>query len=196
MPSREASLRNLEKARANWQHPPRPWRSRAESRLIRMLTWQWLLGHGPWCSGRALARWLVVSHTYIQKLARALSRNENDFLRELRHSDPPTIEALNLAREESKKQRERGLLRMPRRWKRMEFKLGNEVIRTVVPAKPTVAGLGTDRPVSPAPTNPKKQPDYNAILMWHLRMDGERQKAIEPGRLSSRRHWQPHMPFR
>lgn len=39
------------------------WRSRAESRLIRMLVWQWLLGHGPWCSGRALARWLAVSHT-------------------------------------------------------------------------------------------------------------------------------------
>jgi len=176
MPSRESSLRNLAKARAKWR-PPRPWRSRAESRLIRMLTWQWLLNHGPWCSGRALARWLVVSHTYIQKLARILSRNEDDFLRELRYSDPPTVDALNRAREESKRQRERGLLRTPRRWKRVEFNLGNELIRTVVPAKPTVAGLGADNPASPAPINSKRQPDYNAVLLWHLRMEGERQKT-------------------
>jgi hypothetical protein len=57
VPSREASLQNLEKARANWRQP-RPWRSYAERRLIRMFAWQWLLGRGPWCSGRALAEWL------------------------------------------------------------------------------------------------------------------------------------------
>jgi hypothetical protein len=34
MPSRESSLRNLEKARANWR-PPRPWRSSEESQMIR-----------------------------------------------------------------------------------------------------------------------------------------------------------------
>ena len=94
------SCRNLEKARANWR-PPRPWRSRAESRLIRLITWQWLLGHGPWCSGRALARWLGVSHTYIQKLTRTRSRNESDFLREVAYSGLPTNEGLRRAREES-----------------------------------------------------------------------------------------------
>ena len=195
MPAREPSLINLAKARAKWR-PPRPWRSRSESRLIRMYTWQWLLGHGPWCSGRALARWLVVSHTYIQKLARTLSRDENDFLRELGHSDPPTVDALSRAREESKNQRERGLLRMPRCWKKVEFKLGNEVIRAVVPAKPTVVGLGADNPVSPAPINSKRQPDYNAALLWHLRIEGKRKKAMGSWSLSPMRRRRPGMPFR
>ena len=114
MPSREASLRNLARARANWR-PPRPWRSRSESRLIRSFVWHWCLGRGPWCSGRALARWLGVSHTYVQRLTRTLSRNENDFLREVARYGIPTVEGLISAREESRQQRERGLLRTQRR---------------------------------------------------------------------------------
>jgi hypothetical protein len=68
MPSREASLHNLEKARAKWR-PPRPWRSLQETRVIKRLVWQWFTYRGPgkW-SARAVGRRLGVSHTYIQKL--------------------------------------------------------------------------------------------------------------------------------
>jgi hypothetical protein len=155
MPSREASLRNLEKARANGR-PPRPWRSQSESRLIRRFTWHWHLGHGPWCSGRALARWLGVSHTYIQKLARTLPRNESDFLREVAHFGPPTTEGLRRAREESKQQRERGLLRRQPRWKTVEFRFGNKAVRDFVPTKPNAATLVANDlflPDAPGPTS-------------------------------------------
>lgn len=70
MPSRESSLRNLEKARAKWR-PPRPWRSSQESQVIRRLVFQWFT-----CrdrnrqSGRAWARELGISHTWLQKLVR------------------------------------------------------------------------------------------------------------------------------
>lgn len=200
MPSREASLRNLQKARANWQHPPRPWRSRAESLLIRMFTWQWHLGHGPRCTGRALARWLGVSHAYVQKLTRTLSRNESDFLREVAHSGIPTIEGLRRAREESRQEREHGWLRRQPRWKRVEFRVGDTVLRDLVPTKPNAATLVANNPFlpdAPTPANPSQgKPDYNAMHMWNLRMDGERQKAMRPWSLSPRRRWRRGMPFR
>src|SRR6202795_2014870 len=166
MPSREASLRNLAIARSRWSRP-RPWRSRAESRVIRLYAWQWLLERGPWCSGRALARWLGVSHTYIQKLARTLSRDENAFLREMRHSAPPSFEGLRRAREESRQQRERGWLRTQPRWKAVQIKIGNNVVRDFVPTKPNAATLVANNPVlpdAPTPTNPShKKLDYNTI---------------------------------
>ncbi len=79
MPSPETSRENLQKAKAAGK-PPRPWRSQAESRAIRLITWHWHLGRGPWCSGRALARWLGVSHTYIQKLDQAAKAKEKEIL--------------------------------------------------------------------------------------------------------------------
>ena len=157
MPSREASLRNLARAKANWR-PPRPWRSRSESRLIRSFVWHWCLDHGPRCSGRALARWLGVSHTYVQKLTRLLSRNENDFLREVAFRGIPTVEGLRRAREESRQQRERGLLRTQRRWRTVEHRIGNTVLRDVVPIKPNAATLVANIPFladAPTPTDPE-----------------------------------------
>src|SRR5208282_4140615 len=103
MPSPETSRQNLAKAKARWR-APRPWRSPAETRLIRTFVWHCYLGRGPWCSGRAVARWLGVSHTYIQKLTRTLSRNESDFLREVAYSGLPSLEGLRRAREESRQQ--------------------------------------------------------------------------------------------
>ena len=67
MPSREASLRNLEKAKAHWR-APQPWRCAQESRLIKRLAWQYFIGVGPRCSLRGLARRLGVSLMYVQKL--------------------------------------------------------------------------------------------------------------------------------
>jgi len=197
MPSREASLRNLARAKANWR-PPRPWRSRSESRLIRSFVWHWCLGHGPWCSGRALARWLGVSHTYIQKLTRTLSRNENDFLREVAFRGIPTVEGLRRAREESQQQRERGLLRTQRRWRTVEHRIGNTVLRDVVPTKPNAATLVANNPFladAPTPTDPGKL-DYTAVHMWNVRMNAAREAGTTPLRPAPRIRWRPGKTLR
>lgn len=192
MPSHESSLRNLEKARANGR-PPRPWRSRAESRAIRMITWQWLLDHGPWCSGRALARWLGVSHTYVQKLARTLSKNENDFLRQVRYFGAPSIDGLRHARDESRKQRERGFLRIQPRWKWVEFNIGGTIVRDRVPTKPNAATFVAQNPLlSDAPASPNRTnhlPNYTTMYMWHLRVNAERDKPMGPSRPALRSRW-------
>jgi len=196
MPSREASLTNLAIARLRWRRP-RPWRSYSESRLIRTFVWHWYLGHGPWCSGRALARWLGVSHTYIQKLTRTLPKNESDFLREVDHSGPPTTEALRRAREESRQQRERGLLRRQPCWKTVEYKIGSSVVRDFVPTKPNAATLVANDPFLPnAPTPSEDKLDYNAMHIWNLRMNREREKAIRPWHPARRTRWRPGMRFR
>ena len=110
MPSREASLRNLKKARASWSHPPRPWRSFQESRLIERLAWQWFnAGDARQWSERAVARWLGVSHTYVQKLVRKFQA-EPDRMRE--HANcfgPATFEQLNDARESTRQAKERAI---------------------------------------------------------------------------------------
>jgi hypothetical protein len=200
MPSRESSLRNLARARANWR-PPRPWRSRSESRLIRSFVWQWHLGRGPWCSGRALAGWLGVSHTYIQKLTRTLSRNEDDFLREVvAHFGPPTIEGLKRAREESRQQRERGLLRRQRRWKTVEYKIGGSVVRDFAPTEPNAATLAANSPFLPdppiSPTHSQGKLDYNAMHAWNLRMSAEHQATMRPWRPGPRTRWRPGRSYR
>lgn len=197
MPSREASLRNLARAKANWR-PPRPWRSRSESRLIRSFVWHWCLGHGPWCSGRALARWLGVSHTYVQKLRQALPRNESDFLGEVARHGVPTKEALREAREKSRQQRARGFLRTQRRWKTVEYRIGNTVVRGVVPTKPNAATLVANNPFLPdvpTPTMPGKL-DYTAAHMWNLRMSAAREAAMKPLCHATRIRWRPGKTLR
>jgi hypothetical protein len=193
MPSHETSLRNLERARARWR-PPRPWRSRAGSQAIRMITWQWLLGRGPWCSGRALAQWLGVSHTYIQKLSRTLPRDENDFLRKVRYFGAPSIDTLRRAREESRRQRERGFLRTQPRWKWVEFDIGGTIVRDCVPTKPNAATLAAQNPLlSDAPalsSRTKDRPDFLAMYMWQLKVNAERDKAMRPWRPSYKFRWQ------
>lgn len=192
MPSRQSSLQNLAKARLRWRSP-RPWRCQTESRVIRMITWHWYLGHGPWCSGRALARWLGVSHTYIQKLTRTLPRNEDDFLREVAHFGVPTADALRRAREESRQQRERGLLRRQPLWRTVEYRIGSTVVRDFVQTKPNAATLVANDPLLPAaptPATPSQgKLDYNAMHMWNLRMYGEREKAMRAWRPVRRRRW-------
>jgi hypothetical protein len=67
MPSPDASRRNLQKARARWRPPER-------SGGIKHLVWQWHISTAPKESGRALARRLGVSHTYVCKLVRKFLR--------------------------------------------------------------------------------------------------------------------------
>src|ERR1039458_845783 len=70
MPSYESSMQNLARARERWR-PPRPWRSSQEAQLIQRFAFQWFTCRDrsrP--SGRAWARQLGVSHTWLQKLVR------------------------------------------------------------------------------------------------------------------------------
>lgn len=129
MPSREASLRNLEKARACWRRP-RPWRSERETRVIRRLVWQWLNDRsaGKW-PARAVARRLGVSHTYVQNLVREFAENPGGIQGERRCFGSATFEQLDRAQAETRQDKERGRLRSPRRWKRAEFKIGDQVER-------------------------------------------------------------------
>ena len=139
-----------------------------------MFIWQWHLGHGPWCSGRALARWLGVSHTYIQKLTRELPRrSESDFLREVTRYGVPTTDALRGAREDSRQQRDRGLLRTQRRWKKVEHRFGDSVIWDLVPTKPNAATLVANNPFPPdPPRRANAKLDYSAIQLWNMRLWG------------------------
>jgi hypothetical protein len=137
-----------------------------------------------------LAKWLGVSHTYIQKLTRTLSRNENDFMREVARSGVPTHEGLSRAREESRQQRERGWLRTQRRWKTVEYKLGDSVVRCCVPTKPNAATLVANNPYLPDAPTPaitgQRKPDGNAIFMWNLKMKSARERALRPWRPGKR----------
>jgi hypothetical protein len=166
--------------------------------LIRKFVWHWHLGRGPWCSGRALARWLGVSHTYVQKLTKTLTRNESDFLREVACSGIPSNEGLRRARDESRKQRERGLLRTQPQWKNVEYKIGGSVVPDFVPTKPNAATLVANNPFlpeAPTPTSPRQEkPDYMAMYMWNLRMNAEHDKAMRPCRPAFRTRWRPGMP--
>jgi transposase len=120
MPSRESSLRNLEKARAKWR-PPRPWRSSQESQMIRRFVFQWLTGRGKKPSVRAWARGLGVSHTWVQKLVRQLTANPDKMWRLQAERGAPRFADLKRAQECSRQMRERGELRSSRRsrWERL-----------------------------------------------------------------------------
>jgi hypothetical protein len=136
MPSLEASLRNLEKARAAWSHPPRPWRSDQETRVIKRLVWQWFTYRGPdkW-SARGLARWLGVSHTYIQKLVRRFRTDPSEMQRDALRHTAATFEHLSRAREETRQEKERGWLRGPRRFKLVRFTYQDSKMKAMVPTE-------------------------------------------------------------
>jgi hypothetical protein len=134
MPSRESSLRNLAKAQAKWR-APRPWRSYQETCVIKRLVWQWFNYPGPqkW-TGRTVGRRLGVSHTYVQKLVREFAMEPSKMLRGNWRCEA-TLDDLSRAQEQSRKERERGWLRTRRLWKVAEFKIGDDVVRAIVPTK-------------------------------------------------------------
>lgn len=113
MPSPESSRRNLQKANA-CRRFPLPWRSTQETRVIKLLVWQWFNCREPrkW-SARAVARWLGVSHTYIQKLIRSFTTDPSEMQRETCLYDPTSFDHLMRAHEETRKEKERGWLRLP-----------------------------------------------------------------------------------
>jgi hypothetical protein len=110
MPSYESSMRNLAKARAKWR-PPLPWRSSQEAQMIRRYAFQWFTCRGSRPSGRAWARSLGVSHTWLQKLVREFTADPNEMWRLQKAKGDPRFTGLNRAREYSRQIGERGELR-------------------------------------------------------------------------------------
>ena len=192
MPSLEALLRNLAKARAKG-HPPRPWRSSQETRVIKRLAWQWFIYCGPakW-SARAVGRWLGVSHTYIQKLVRRFEIDPSEMHREARRYGPATFEQLSRAQELTRQEKVRGWLREPRRWKVVELKIGDEVVRAVVPTKASTRVLPVPHEVPIWASGPSyysaENPCDPLVAVKHA-MQQRREPQPNPMRL--RRRWRP-----
>ena len=115
MGSREAAVRNLDEAmRSGKWRRPRPWRSQAESDAIKRLVWLWFnhCGLGQTRESiHSLARALEISRSYIQKLLRKFERDPSEMQREDRQHGPANLTYLARAQEETRRQRERGLLR-------------------------------------------------------------------------------------
>ena len=101
---------------------PRPWRSREEAQMIRRFVFWWFTGRGSKPSGRAWAKKLGISHTWLQKLVRKFGADPNEMLRlQVARGDPTSAE-LSRAQEYTRQMRERGELRPARRprgiWRR------------------------------------------------------------------------------
>ncbi len=120
MPSYEASMRNLAKARQRWRRP-RPWRSSQESQMIRRYVFQWHTCRGKKPSGREWANELGISHTWLQKLARRFEADPSQMLREARRCGDPTFQQLTRARENTRRMGEQGELRGSRLAKVADF---------------------------------------------------------------------------
>jgi hypothetical protein len=119
MPSYESSMQNLAKARRSprWR-PPRPWRSKEESEVVRRYTFWWFVGRDqnkP--SGREWARQLGISHTWLQILVREFKQNPDEMWElQVAYGDP-TLEQLSRAQQDTEELRRRGGLH-PRRRRR------------------------------------------------------------------------------
>src|ERR1700679_1763724 len=99
MPSYESSMRNLAKARAKWR-PPQPWRSRREAQMIRRLAFQsFTCRDRSRPSGRAWARGLGVSHTWLQKLVREFAADPTKMWRLQRTKGDPRFSDFARAQE-------------------------------------------------------------------------------------------------
>ena len=110
MPSYEASMRNLAKAKAVGR-PPRPWRSSDESRLIPRFVFLWVTCQGTKPSGRAWARDLGISHTWLQRLVRRFQTDPSEMFREQRCCGDPSFVQLSRSRQHTQQMRDRGELR-------------------------------------------------------------------------------------
>jgi biotin operon repressor len=109
----DASMRNLAKACASTRwHPPRPWRSKEEGLMVRRLVIWWLTCRDrsrP--SGRAWARQLGISHTWLQKVVQELKVDQAK-MRRLQGYGDPTLAQLSRAKEHTRQMGERGRLRL------------------------------------------------------------------------------------
>lgn len=115
----EARMKNLAKARNSPRyHPPQPWRSQAESLMIRRFVFWWYTSRDtnkP--SGRNWAKQLGVSHHWVQKLVKEFRANPEQAYKEMSRYGDPTIAKLEIACERTRKMKEAGELRSLRREK-------------------------------------------------------------------------------
>ncbi len=154
--ARLARLVNMAKARAARKREPLRWRSGLESRIIEQLVWQWWVesrvearevreaGHPPagkplakasagrpWAKQR-VARFLDVSHTWVNKLVKRFEADPDRMRRRMAACGPASFEKLERAREETRRQRKFGWLRGPIRMRRVKWTLGGKAQRAVV----------------------------------------------------------------
>jgi hypothetical protein len=114
----DASMQNLRKAcarRKELSAYPRPWRSKEEGLMIRRLVLLWYTcvdSNRP--SGRAWARQLSISHTWLQKLIREF-KTEPEEMRRLQSYGDPKPEQLARALEYTRQMKGRGQLRSSHR---------------------------------------------------------------------------------
>ncbi len=114
----DASMQNLRKACARRKELgayPRPWRSKEEGLMIRRLVVWWFTcvdSNRP--SGRAWARQLGISHTWLQRLIRELKKDPSE-MRRLQSYGDPKPEQLARAQEYTRQMKGRGQLRSSHR---------------------------------------------------------------------------------
>lgn len=118
----ESRQRNIRKARAARKRAPLPWRSGLESRVIEQLIWQRWLSVEPrkWPAYR-VARFLGVSHTWVNKLVKRFEADPGRARRRMRAFAPANLEKLERARQETRWQRQHGWLREPIRARRVKY---------------------------------------------------------------------------
>jgi hypothetical protein len=88
--------------------------------MIRRFAFQWFTcrdASRP--SGRAWAKQLGISHTWLQKMVREFTADPTEMLRLQTAKGDPKFEELSRAREYSLRMKERGELRPPRRPRRV-----------------------------------------------------------------------------
>jgi len=155
--ARLARLVNIKKARAARKREPLRWRSGLESRIIEQLVWQWWVETSgewessgewlvasvrknqgqtreagrPWAKQR-VARFLEVSHTWVNKLVKRIERDPDRMRRRMAACAPASFEKLERGREETRRQRKFGWIRGPIRMRRVKWTLGGKPQRAVV----------------------------------------------------------------
>ena len=132
----------------------------------------------PWAKYR-VARLLGVSHTWVNKLVRRIEADPERTRRKMRAFAPATFEKLERAREETRRERERGWLRGPIRWRRVKVTLEGRKSRVGVPTRAEMKRRGALRQemqrdsasragrVNPAPTKANAAPvRYSELPQW------------------------------
>ena len=85
----------------------------------------------PWAKLR-VARFLGVSHTWVNKLVKRIERDPDRMRRRMAAWAPASFEKLERAREETRRQRKFGWIRGPIRMRRVKWTLGGKAQRAVV----------------------------------------------------------------
>lgn len=91
----------------------------------------------PWAKYR-VARFLGVSHTWVNKLVKRFEKDPDRMRRRMAAFAPASIEKLEQAREETRRQRERGWLRGPIRYRRVKVSLQGRKRKVMVPTRTAV----------------------------------------------------------